>query len=182
MTRHLGAAALAALTALALTACGADPEPEVAGGPVVLSSAGSLGAGGTESHTASDSAAPTSSATGGAVPVAAVVRDDQAKVDVDDQGGDGRTVRVREVRLSSGAGHVVVIDPRTREVLGTDEVGAGTARDLTVSLTRAVRRSGELVAFLYADDGDGRFDPATDGALVDDDREPVDEDFDYRLR
>ena len=41
--------------------------------------------------------------------------------------------------------------------------------------------SGELVALLYADDGDGRFDPTTDAGVVDDDGDAVDDDFEFTV-
>jgi hypothetical protein len=121
-------------------------------------------------------------ATGGATPVAADVRDRDAELEANDQAGGGGTVRVAEVRLTAGPGLVVVIDPGTRAVLGSGSVPTGTTRDLAVTLATPVPRSGELLVVLHVDDGDGRFDPATDSQVVDDESEPVDEDFDYRLR
>jgi hypothetical protein len=177
--RHLGALAAAALTSLGLTACGGADKPEAVGAPVVLTRTASPTGSTTPTPTGATSSGTTSP---GAVPVAAVVRDRAAELDVEDQRGDGRSVRVREVRLTSGTGHVVVIDPRTRAVLGTLAVGSGTARDLTVPLGEPVSRTGELVALLHADDGDGAFDPASDGAVADDDGDQVDEDFDYTVR
>lgn len=184
VARRLGAFALVGATSLALAACGNESEPEVVGAPIVLSSSAATGSPGATSS-ASPSASPPAgipSASGGAAPVVAVVRDGSANVDVDDQRGDGTSVRVAEVRLTAGAGHVVIMDPRTRQVLGSATVATGTTRGATVPLTTTVAASGELVALLYVDDGDGRFDPATDGAVVDDDDdEAVDDDFDYTL-
>jgi len=101
--------ALVAVVALAVSACGNDPEPEVIGAPIVLS-----GSPANDDATASGTPSPTPTASaqsGGAAPVVAVVRDDDAEVGVDDQRGDGTTVLVREVRLPTTDGHVVVIDP-----------------------------------------------------------------------
>ena len=184
MTTTRAARALPALaataSALALTACGSAQAPEAPGGPIVLSTTSSTGS----PTTASPSTSPTPQPqpTGGAAPVAADVRDDGAELEADDQTGTGATVRVTEVRLTSGSGHVVVIDTRTRAVLGSAVVEAGRTRTLDVALATRVPRSGELLVVLHADDGDGRFDAATDGQVVDDEREPVDEDLDYTLR
>lgn len=177
--RRAASVALVAAVALAVSACGNDPEPEVIGAPIVLS-----GSPANDDATASGtpSPAPTASAqTGGAAPVVAVVRDDDAEVDVDDQRGDGTTVLVREVRLPTTDGHVVVIDPRSRAVLGSAPVRAGTTRAVTIDLTTPVQAGGELVALLYADDGDGRFDPTTDAGVVDDDGDAVDEEFEFTV-
>lgn len=177
--RRAASLALVAAVALAVSACGADPEPEVVGAPIVLSSS-PANVDATASGTPSP-APPASAQTGGAAPVVAVVRDAAAEVDVEDQRGDGTTVAVQEVRLPTSDGHVVVIDPRSRAVLGSAPVTAGTTRTATVRLTTPVQASGELVALLYADDGDGRFDPTTDAGVVDDDGEAVDEDFEYTV-
>ncbi|GAA4412782.1 hypothetical protein GCM10023168_34980 [Fodinibacter luteus] len=184
---RLAALALVGPAALGLTGCGSEPGPESVGAPITLSSTpvgpGSSTTEPTAKPTASPSTAASTAAPGGAAPVPTLVRDDRADVDAEDQGGDGRSVRVSEVRLSVGTGHVVVVDPRTRQVLGSATVSSGTTRGVTVPLADPVTRSGELVVLLHTDDGDGRFDPATDGPVVDDDDlEPVDEDFDYRLR
>lgn len=182
--RRLGVFALAGTTALGLAACGNEAEPEEVGAPIVLSSTGATSSPGTTSSASPTASTPSGSpsASGGAAPVVAVVRDGSANVDVDDQRGDGTSVRVAEVRLTAGAGHVVIMDPRTRQLLGTAAVTAGRTRGVTVPLTTPVAASGELVALLHVDDGDGRFDAATDGAVVDDDDdEAVDDDFDFTL-
>lgn len=174
------AAAAAAAVVVTLSACGASEAPAAGGPPIVLSS--SDGSTPTSPASTTASAPPSSPAPGGAAPVAADVHDRDAELEADDQRGDGRSVRVVSVRLTAGAGHVAVVDTRTGDVLGSVAVRAGTTRGLTVPLTDPLSRSGELLLVLHADDGDGRFDAATDGRVVDDDGEPVDEDLDYTLR
>ena len=66
-------------------------------------------------------------------------------------------------------------------MLGSALVRAGTTRPVTIDLTTPVQVSGELVALLYADDGDGRFDPTTDAGVVDDDGDAVDDDFEFTV-
>lgn len=185
-TTHL-TAALAASAALALGACGTAQAPEAPAGPIVLGGSVTSGTP-TPSATSTAPATPSTPAPGGAAPVVPDVRDADAEVEVEDQAGDGRTVRVEEVVLGSGAGHVVVVDPASRAVLGSAPVRAGTSRAVTVTLATAVPRTGEYLALLYGDDGDGRFDETRDGLVVDtdddggDDGGSVDEDFRYTLR
>lgn len=182
-TRRLAVVALVGVAALGLAGCGDDAEPEVVGPPIVLSSSPAATSPGATPGPSTPGPSPTTPSTGaGAAPVVAVVRDGSAEVDVEDQRGDGRSVLVQEVRLSVGPGHVVVVDPRTRQVLGSAPVAAGTTRGVVVDLTTPVPASGELVVLLHADDGDGRFDASTDGVVVDDDdAEAVDEDVEYTL-
>ena len=176
--RPAATVATAAVAALALGACGTTPAPDPADGPIVLR-------GSETSGSPTPPSSPTTTATGGAAPVVPDVRDDDAEVEVQDQGGDGRTVTVEEAVLGSGPGHVVVVDPATRTVLGSASLRAGTSRAVTVTLTTSVPRTGEYLALLYADDGDGAFDDTRDGLVVDADDDgggSVDEDFRYTLR
>ena len=177
-------AAVATLAALALAACGSTPAADPPDGPIVLSSAATSG-----TPAPAPSASPTSAATLGAAPVVPDVRDHDAEVDVRDQAGDGTSVVVEEVVITVGSGHLVVVDPTTRGVLGTTAVPAGTRRGVTVALTTPVPRSGEYLVVLHADDGDGRFDATRDALVVDadddggdDDGASVGEDFRYTLR
>jgi hypothetical protein len=169
---------LALGAAVGLGGCVSADAPAAGGAPIVLSS----GTASSSSTTRPQDLSTATTGTSGAAPVAADVRDRGAELEANDQSGTGRTVRVAEVRLRAAPGLVVVIDTRTRAVLGAAPVPAGATRDLDVMLTSPVPRAGELLVELRADDGDGRFDPATDGQVVDDDGEPVDEDLDYRLR
>lgn len=174
--------ALAAGTAL-LTACGSATDTPIA--PVaapqvaVPSSTGPTGA-------------PASA--GAAV---APVPDPGASVEVDDQSGDGRSVVVREVRLSGGPGWVVIRtddDDDDGRVLGAAAVQPGRSGPVTVTLTEPVPGSGDddLTAVLHLDDGDGVFDERTDPAVLDEDDDDgdrddargddvEDDDFDYRI-
>lgn len=107
------------------------------------------------------------------------VLDAAAELEVEDQRGDGTGARVEFARLSGGSGHVAVLT-RDGRVLGSSPVTAGS-QPVTIALEPRVTRSGELVAVLYADDGDGAFDPARDALVVDEDGEREAEDFDYVL-
>jgi hypothetical protein len=106
------------------------------------------------------------------------VTDTRAELDVDDQSGAGRSVAVEEVFLSDGTGFVAVFDAGGR-LLGSAPVSRAT-RPVSVPLDEPVTGTMRLVAVLYADDGDGRFDPASDPQVLDSDNEVVEDDF--RLR
>jgi hypothetical protein len=125
---------------------------------------------------------PSGGSLGGAEPVAAVVRDPEAEVEAEDQSGNGSEVTVEEVELSSGPGHLVVVARESQTVLGTSAVRPGSESSIAVTLAPPLDRDQTLAVMLFADDGDGRFDPATDGRIVDDEGEPVLDDLDYRLQ
>ncbi|NHC16410.1 DUF7282 domain-containing protein [Motilibacter deserti] len=110
-------------------------------------------------------------------PVPALV-DTQAELEVEDQRGDGRSVRIEQARTSRGSGHVAVFTGTT--LLGSAAVTSGS-QPVSIPLSTAVVGSGELVAVLYGDDGDGTFDPTGDPLILDEDGEREDEDFDYRV-
>lgn len=148
--------ALAAGTVLALTACGGSPPTaETAQAPsdaIVLPP-------------------PTGSAP--ANPAA----DSMADLEVDDQTGSGREVTVTSVVLGRGPAWLVISD-LGGTTLGVKEVSPRT-QPVTVTLQPAVTTSQELLASLHLDDGDASFDAARDALMVDEEGEPVSEDFDY---
>lgn len=111
-------------------------------------------------------------------PGARSVVDESADLDVEDQVGDGRQVRLDGVRAGSAAGFVAVYDAGWT-LLGTTSVAPGV-QPVTLTLTQSVRSSQELLAVLHRDDGDGTFDASTDPVVIAD-GEPVAEDFDYIL-
>jgi hypothetical protein len=108
---------------------------------------------------------------------APAVADEAAELEVEDQRGDGRSVRVAGVRLSSRTGIVGIYDAGL-DLLGWAVVGSG-AGPVSVALDRRLGSSQELVAVLYRDAGDGRLD-ASD-PVVTEEGEQVSEDFDYLL-
>lgn len=99
-----------------------------------------------------------------------------ADIEVDDQVGDGTEVIVTSVQLGRGPAWLVVTD-LPGNVLGTKKVSPRT-QPVTVPLKPPVTQSQELIATLYLDDGNGNFDNK-DAVMVDDEGEPVSEDFDY---
>ena len=176
--RRLAAASTGALLVAVLAACGGDDPAARVGSlaPIEVPAAT-----GSAAPSSSPSAGPSAAApTGSAAPAGETVTDAGAELEVEDQSGDGRGVQVESVRLSNGAGHVAV-QTRDGQVLGSAPVTQGS-QPVTISLDPPVTGSGELLAVLYADDGDGAFDPARDALVLDDDGEREAEDFDYRVR
>lgn len=179
-----------AASALLLTACGAEPSTPPPAAPVTSAAPPTSAAPTSASPSSaapSASASASSSTSSSAGPASGpTVEDDRAELDVDDQRGDGRSVAVEEVRLTSGTGFVAVYT-RDGELLGSAEVGRG--RTLTVDLDDRIPASGEFRAVLFGDEGDGRFDPEDDPRVVegDDDADDagetdaVDDEFDYTL-
>ncbi|GAA1836074.1 hypothetical protein ACFFOM_09000 [Microlunatus capsulatus] len=179
-----------AAAALLLSACGDDAEPAAPAPEAPATSAAAPSAETTSAAPSADptTASPSASASPSSAPSASggpTVDDDRAELDVEDQSGDGRSVAVEEVRLTSGTGFVAVYT-RDGQLLGSAEVGSG--RGLTVDLDERIPATGEYRAVLFGDDGDGRFDADADPRVVepDDDADeaadPVDDDFDYRVR
>jgi hypothetical protein len=185
--RRVAVGSTGVLLVAVLAACGGDdPAAEVGAlSPIEVPSASASpsGAPTTAGPSADPSAGPSSSppvvASSGA-PSSGTVVDTEAELEVEDQSGDGTGVRVESVRLSSGSGHVVV-QTRDGQVIGSAPVTSGS-QPVTIPLDPRVTGSGELLAVLHADDGDGAFDATRDAVVVDDDGERESEDFDYRLR
>jgi hypothetical protein len=112
--------------------------------------------------------------------------DTDADVEVEDQQGDGRSVRIERAVVGRGSGHVAIF-ATDGTLLGSAEV-TRTVSPVTVRLDTPITASGEFVAVLFADDGDGVLDlavdePVNDGGDDADDRlELEDEDFTYVLQ
>ena len=157
MSSSASRVALAGAAVVALAACGSD-TPAADTTTVVPSEAIVL-------------PEPTSSAP--ANPAA----DSVADLEVEDQYGNGRSVTVTSVILGRGQAWLAVSD-LGGNVLGVKELSP-RAQPVTVNLQPPVTMSQELLAALYLDDGDGSFDAKRDTLMVDEEGEPVSEDFDY---
>jgi hypothetical protein len=194
-TRHRTTTLTATLLAgaLALAACGnGDDETTSIGGEggVVTSSPApddaTDGSGATDGPTPGDDS--TAPGGGGADAVPGVFRDDDAELDVEDQSGDGSSVRVEEVQLSRTDGFVAIFFENGDTLLGHAPVErSDDERRLDVPLDQSLTATARLVAVLHADDGDGVFDPATDPRVTDDDDDDHDDDvktdrFTYRVQ
>lgn len=114
-----------------------------------------------------------------ATPVTTAVEADPiADLEVEDQSGDGREVTIESV-VTGRDRALLVISSVDGEVLGVKQVSP-RSQPVSVQLLKPVTTSQELIASLYLDNSnDGFFDSARDAPLVDEDGEPVREDFDY---
>jgi len=103
--------------------------------------------------------------------------DPVADLEVDDQAGNGTEVAVTSVLLSREPALLVITD-MTGQVLGVKQVST-RSQPTQVRLQTPVSASQELDAALYLDNGNGTFNPAKDLPMLDEENEPVSEDFDY---
>ncbi len=106
---------------------------------------------------------------------------DYAELEIEDQSGDGKTVAIEELRTSLPAA-LIVITNRSGSVLGVAKASA-TSTPVSIELRTPITVSQELYAQLFADNGNGDYD-SSDLVVYEDleEREPITEDFDYRVR
>jgi hypothetical protein len=113
--------------------------------------------------------------TSGARAVPPPFRDDQAELDVDGQAGNGRTVSIDEVQLSRTNGFVAVCTLDRTRLLGSHPIArSGDDRSVRVALDEPITTTTELLVVLFADNGDGHFDWATDPPVSGDDDDITD--------
>ena len=105
-----------------------------------------------------------------------------SEIEIDDQSGDGTYVRISEIETSLASG-LLVIFGEDGEILGQSKVSP-TAQPVTIDLEPQLSFDSELVARLFADNGNGVFDSADLPVYErdDDDLERVEEDFEYEVR
>jgi hypothetical protein len=108
------------------------------------------------------------------------VSDSFAELEIEDQTGTGQSVEIDEVRLSIGLGFLVITN-REGNVLGYATV-TPDSQPVSASLTSKVTSSQELIGLLFLDNGDGEFSSQQDSEILDDEGEPVEEDFEYTYR
>lgn len=106
---------------------------------------------------------------------------DKAELEIEDQSGDGSSVRILEIETTLASGFVVIFDG-AGEVLGSAAVSS-RAQPVTIELTKKVTQSSELIAGLFADNGNGVFDPSDLPVYEqeEDGLEKIEEDFDYEV-
>ncbi len=179
-TRRLAAISLASCAVLFLLGCGVDRRPIVLGTGEVTAGSGPSDHSTPNDNTAeptpeprpedsNDSAATcgpsadTQQSSGGARTVPTPFTDDEAELDADGQAGDGRTVIVEEVQLARSDGFVAVCSLDNNRLLGSSPITRSTdERSVRVTLDEPITTTTQLLVVLYADNGDGHLDWATD--------------------
>ncbi|MGI8529984.1 MAG: DUF7282 domain-containing protein [Geodermatophilaceae bacterium] len=156
MTKTPLLALATAAAALTLAACGENDDSANGPGGIQVTDPG--GESSAQPPSSAESSAATT-ATGGSDD------DDRNEVEVSDQSGDGSTVLVDQVRAEK-SGFVVIVDD-AGTVLGSAPVNAGDTAQLSVPTQ--IPATGNYEAQLYTDDGNGRFDPAADQPVRNDD-------------
>lgn len=188
--RQLAAVSLASCAVLLLLGCGVDRRPIVLGtGEITAGSgpsdhstpndsaaeptpedsapndnaAGRLPEDSIESTATCGPSPGTQQSTSGARAVPTPFTDDEAELDADGQAGDGGTVILEEVQLARTDGFVAVCSLDDNRLLGSSPITRSTAdRSVRVTLDEPITTTTQLLVVLYADNGDGHFDWATD--------------------
>jgi hypothetical protein len=188
--RQLAAVSLASCAVLLLLGCGVDRRPIVLGtGEITAGSgpsdhstpndnaaeptpedsapndnaAGPMPEDSIESTASCGPSPGTQQSTSGARAVPTPFTDDEAELDADGQAGDGGTVILEEVQLARTDGFVAVCSLDDNRLLGSAPITRSTAdRSVRVTLDEPITTTTQLLVVLYADNGDGHFDWATD--------------------
>jgi hypothetical protein len=186
---HMAPLSLVSCAVFFLVGCSLDRDPIVLGPGVVTPSSGRTDQpvptdnAATPTAVDSDSAVacgpsrdtqqPTSGAQAPAVP--APFRDDEADLDADGQTGDGHAVIVDEVQLALTDGFVAVCTLDDNRLLGSSPITrSNDERSVLVTLDEPITTTTRLLVVLYADNGDGHFDWATDPRVSGDDDDITD--------
>lgn len=106
-------------------------------------------------------------------------QDRYAEIEIDDQSGDGTSVRISEIQIA-GSNSFLVIYNKNGVVLGSALVTA-QSQPVQVRLDQPLESSQELEAALYLDNGDGIFRLNEDLPILDEERDLVHEDFYYQV-
>ena len=188
--RPLAAVSLASCAVLLLLGCGVDRRPIVLGTGEITAGSGpsdhstpndnaaeptpedSAPNDNTAGRLPEDSIEPTATcgpspgtqqSTSGARAVPTPFTDDEAELDADGQAGDGGTVILEEVQLARTDGFVAVCSLDDNRLLGSSPITRSTAdRSVRVTLDEPITTTTQLLVVLYADNGDGHLDWATD--------------------
>ena len=108
---------------------------------------------------------------------------DDAELEIEDQRGDGTSVLIEEVRTNLQAGLIVIFD-RSGNYLGSAPASA-SVQPVSIKLESPVTRSQELIGQLFADNGNGFFDPSdlpvSEPEEDQSDEEAIYEDFEYEV-
>ena len=107
---------------------------------------------------------------------------DESELEIEDQSGDGSRIQIDEIETNLASG-LIVIFSQSGEVLGSAKASYSVT-PVTIELSTPVTSDSELIAKLYADNGNGVFDYGDLQVFESDDDglEAVEEDFEYEVR
>lgn len=105
------------------------------------------------------------------------VFDYEAEIEIEDQSGDGKSIEIREISVSLQGLLLVIFD--NQKVVAQVPVSP-TSQPVTVLTEAPILSNGELIAFLFKDNGNGVFDNQ-DLPVVEKPGDEVHEEFFYRM-
>lgn len=148
---------------ISLAACSGAPEKNLENFEAIFLEPGTI----------SESIAP-------ADPVAQeYARDPDAEIDIDDQIGDGVTLRIDEIQVSRGNAFLVIYNSQNFVV--SEAFVTPQSQPVTLFFDIPILQNQELQAALYLDDGDGVFDLSKDLPILGEENELVHESFSYQV-
>ena len=105
------------------------------------------------------------------------VIDSVAELEIEDQSGDGKTIRIQEVRVGRNGTFLVIYD--SQGVVLASGLVSPQSQIVNLVLDVPISISQELQAVFYVDDGDGIFELDEDSPVYEEPGELVHEDFQY---
>jgi hypothetical protein len=107
------------------------------------------------------------------------VLDSKAEIEIEDQSGDGKSVKIKFARVERGSAFLVIANS-SGELLGFAPIDP-QSQPLTILLDGPITSSQELLAQLRWDNGDGKLDLNEDPILVEEYEYELAEDFWYEV-
>lgn len=126
-----------------------------------------------EPGTVTESASPSEPA------VQEYAKDPDSEIEIDDQVGDGITLKIHEIQVSRGNAFLVIYNSQNFVV--SEAFVTPQSQPVTLFFDIPILQSQELQAALYLDDGDGVFDLGKDLPILGEDNELVHETFSYQV-
>lgn len=107
---------------------------------------------------------------------------DDSEIEIEDQSGDGKSIRISEIETNLASG-LLVIFGLEGQILGSAVVSS-SVQPVTLDLDTNLTQSSELIARLYSDNGNGVFDESDLPVFEQEDYglERVEEEFEYELQ
>ena len=107
------------------------------------------------------------------------VNDPSAEISIDDQTGDGKSIKIHEIHVGRGNAFLVIYDEGGLVI--AQAVVTPQSQPVTIYLDYQITQSQALQAALYLDDGDGLFQLDLDHPILGEEGKLVHEDFNYKV-